>query len=164
MKMKPLNHKERRKAIWKFFLSLIPFLITMPLFVYIYCITAKAHSKFVEHKYEVQNKKHERQEKTQKNINKIFSLFDILTKEYDVGEYEYRNRSAKMTKLVQGSLVEIDKEETGNCFKLIFETMKLPQLVVDSVYENKSGIKKLRKKLKKCHKSHKEGSLVLLKD
>lgn len=164
MKMKPLNHKERRKAIWKFIASLIPFLITMPLFVYIYCITAKAHSEFVEHKYEIQNRKHERQEKSQKNINKIFSLFDILTIEYDVGEYEYGNRSAKMTKLMQESLIKIDKEETDNCYKLIFETIEFPQSVVDSVYENKAGVKKLRNKLKKCHKSHREGSLVLLED
>ena len=158
MRMKPLNHKERKTAIWKFIGSLIPFLITMPLFVYVFCFTSERHSIYIENRHSKKKSIYAEQAIHEERIDTIMTRGMEIVKG-DKEDHQYKEILRLLNNTIEDGLGPMIYEKEKNPYQGIFEGARELLSVVDSVYMVKSDLIPATIQLEKLIKYNKEQRL-----
>jgi len=162
MRMKALNHEERRKAIWRFVASLTPFLITMPLFVYVFCFTSERHSIYIENRHGKKEIAYSEQAIHEQRIDTVVTRTREIVKG-DKQDHEYKETQRSLNSTIQDGLGATSNGKEPDPYEDVFEGTREVMAVVDSIYDVKSDLIPARRQLDKLMEYYNKRRLSLSK-
>jgi len=155
--MKPINHNERKSAIWKFMFSLIPVVVFLSLFIYLFCVTANHHAQFIKEKYDYQRETFAKQAVYNERIDSVIALLDFV-RNNESSPNELLTRKLEVSETIQESLRDLKNTKEHDPYKYILEGLNANIKVQDSIREIHENLKKTRKDLKICKNYYDKGT------
>ncbi len=155
--MKPLNFKERRSAIFKFFMAFVPVVLMSLIGTVLFSKTAREHTRYIKKQYKIDKDKYAEQASVGEKVDTVLTLCNKLMIE-EMNEDQYRRTQKLISKTIDNALNYDLTREKGSPYNYILKEAKEVQTVLDTTRLVEQEYDKTFKQLRICEDLYAEAN------
>jgi len=153
--MKPLNHKDRKNAIWKFIWSVIPVLLITLIGLWLLFKNNRMHSLYIENKHSIQKEKFIEQSRINEHMDSIITFGNKIINS-NITENLYRETQRQMSRNVDNCINYSILQKKNAPYEIALNIVKSTQVSLDSFHIVNNEHVKNSERLRVCNRLYNE--------